>query len=158
MLLNARWRFGNALLLSSNNRISSFYWIRGSIHCFLTSFSNLNCYFLFLVFLCNRYLLVSSRLSWLRGNLNSHPIFLYLWYSEYHVVHAPPYFWHTWCAFSKQDARGNLVQGLVPVLFPRSAFRRRFLMRASVRRSQIIPFLLTYYPRTDTFSCDISLC
>jgi hypothetical protein len=41
MLLNAHWQFGNILLLSSNNRISSFYWIRGSKHCFLTSFSNL---------------------------------------------------------------------------------------------------------------------
>ncbi len=50
MLLNACWQFGNTLLLSSNNRISSFYWIRGSKHCFLTSFSNLNCIFLFLVF------------------------------------------------------------------------------------------------------------
>jgi hypothetical protein len=39
-----------SLLLSSNNRICSFIWIRGSKHCFLTSFSNLYRYFLFLVF------------------------------------------------------------------------------------------------------------
>ncbi len=39
--------FGDILLLSSNDRVSSFYWIRGSKHCFLTSFSYLNCYFLF---------------------------------------------------------------------------------------------------------------
>jgi hypothetical protein len=52
--------------------------------------------------------------------------FFYLWFSKYHVVHAPPYFWHTLRIFSKQVAHGNLVQGLVPVLFPRSAFRRRF--------------------------------
>ncbi len=79
------WWSGNTLLLSSNNRISSIYWIRGSIHCFLTSFSHLNCYFLFLVFLLNCYLLVSLRLSWLHRNQISHHIFSYLWYSE--VLH-----------------------------------------------------------------------
>ncbi len=80
------------LLLSSNNRFSSFYWIRGSKHCFRTRFSNLNCYFLFLVFLRNRYLLVSLRLSWLHGNPISCPIFLYLWDSK--VLHrtCPPIF------------------------------------------------------------------
>jgi hypothetical protein len=67
MSLNACWQFRDSLLLSSNYRISSFYWIKGSKHCFLTSFSNLNCYFLFLVFLRNRYLLVSLRLSWHMG-------------------------------------------------------------------------------------------
>ncbi len=70
------------LLLSSNNRVGSFYWIRGSKHCFLTSFSNLNCYFLFLVFLRNHYLLVSLRLSRLHRNLISRPDFSYLWVSE----------------------------------------------------------------------------
>jgi hypothetical protein len=70
------------LLLSSNNRISRFYWVRGSKHCFLTSFSYLNCYFLYLVFMCNCYLLVSSHLSQLHGNPISHPIFSYLWDSE----------------------------------------------------------------------------
>ncbi len=82
MSLNARWWFGNILSLSSNDRINSFYWIRGSKHCFLTSFSNLNCYFLFLVFLQNCYLLVSLCLSRLHGNPISHPIFfitLVLW-------------------------------------------------------------------------------
>ncbi len=140
MLLNACWQFGDILLLSSNDRISSFYWIRGSKHCFLTSFSNLNHYFLFLVFLCNHYLLVSLHLSQLRGNLISHPLFLYLWFSKYHIVHAPPYFWHTWCVFSKQDTCGNLVQELVPVSC--SAFCWRFLMQMSVGQSQIIRFLL----------------
>ncbi len=142
MLLNACWWFGNILSLSSNDKISSFYWIRRSKHCFLTSFSNLNHYFLFLVFSCNCYLPVSSRLSRLHRNPISCPIFLYLWFSEYHVVHAPPYFWHTWHVFSKQDARGNLVQELVPVFFPRSAFCRRFLMQTSIGWLQIIPFLL----------------
>ncbi len=61
----------------------------------------------------------------------------------YHVEHAPPYFWHTWCVFLKQDARGNLVQELVPVFFPLSAFCHRFLKQTSIGRSKIIPFLLT---------------
>jgi hypothetical protein len=78
MLLNARWQFGDILLLSSNNRVSSFYWIRGSKHCFLTSFSNLDRYFLFLVFLQNCYLLVSSCLFWLCGNPISHPVYFIL--------------------------------------------------------------------------------
>jgi hypothetical protein len=67
MSLNSCWRFSNILLLSSNNRICSFYWMRGSKHFFLTSFSNLNRYFLFLVFSLSRYLLVSSRLSQHKG-------------------------------------------------------------------------------------------
>jgi hypothetical protein len=153
MLLNSCWRFGNILSLSSNDRICSFNWIRGSKHCFLTSSSNLNHYILFLVFLRNRYLLVSLRLSWLRGNPISLPNFSYFCYSKYHVLHAPPYFWHTWCVFSKQDALGNLVQEF----FPRSAFCRRFLMRMSVGQLQIIPFLLMQNPQTDIFLCDISL-
>ncbi len=140
MSLNSHWQFGNILLLSSDNRICSFNWIRGGKHCFLTTFSNLNCYFLFLVFSRNCYLLVSSRFSQLRKNPISHPIFLYLWYSEYHVLHALPYFWHVWCVFLKQGARGNLVQKLVLVY--RSAFCQRFLMRTFVGSSRIIPFLL----------------
>ncbi len=82
MSLNACWQFGDSLLLSSNDRICISYWIRGSKHCFLTSFSHLNHYFLFLVFLCNHYLLVSLCLSWLHRNPISRPIFSYLWYSE----------------------------------------------------------------------------
>ncbi len=143
MLLNSCWGFANILLLSSNNKICSFYWIRGSKHCVLTSFSNLYHYFLCLVFLHGRYLLVFLHLSWLRGNLISHPIFSYLWFSKYHIIDVSPYFWHTLCIFSKQDACGNLVQELVPAFFPCSAFRRRFLMRTFVGSSQIIPFLLT---------------
>jgi hypothetical protein len=154
MLPNECWQFGNILLLSTG-RISSFYWIRGSKHCFLTSFSNLNCNFHFLVFSTNRYLLVSSGLSWLHGNPISRSVFSYLWY--FNIVHAPPHFWHTSRVFLKKDARRNLVLELVPVFFPRSAFRRRFLMQTSAGQSQIIPFLLKQYPQTDTFSCYISL-
>jgi hypothetical protein len=157
MLLNSCWWFGDILLLSSNNRFCSFNWIRGSKHFFLTCFSNLNCYILILTFLRNCYLLVSSRLSRLRKNPISHPVFLYLWNSKYHVVHAPPYFWHTWCVFSQQDTHGNLVQELVLVFFPHSAFCWRFLMRTSIGSLQIIPFLLTQNSSNWHFSRDISL-
>ncbi len=71
-----------SLLLSSNNRISSFHLIRGSKLGFLTSFSYLNCYFLILVFSRSCYLLVSLRLSRLHGNPTSHPNFSYFWDSE----------------------------------------------------------------------------
>jgi hypothetical protein len=127
MSLNTCWQFGNILLLSSNNRVSSFYWIGASKHCFLTSFSNLNCYFLFLVFSCSRYLLVSLGLSWLHGNPISCPIYAYLWYFD--IVRAPQHFWHTWRVISKQDACGNLILELVTVFFPHSAFRQRFLIK-----------------------------
>jgi hypothetical protein len=52
---------------------------------FLTRFSYLNPYFLFLVFSHNCYLPAFSRLSWLRGNPISHPVFSYLFYSN--VLH-----------------------------------------------------------------------
>jgi hypothetical protein len=70
------------LSLRSYNRVCSFYWIRESKHCFLTSFSYLNCYFLILVFLRNCYLLVSLCLSRVHENPVSHPIFSYLWDSK----------------------------------------------------------------------------
>ncbi len=66
--------------------------------------------------------------------------FLYLWFSKYHVVHAPPYFWHTWRVFLKQDTCGNRVQEIVPV--SHSAFCQRFLMQTSIGSLWIIPFLL----------------
>ncbi len=76
MSLNSCWQFGNILSLSSNDRICSFNWIKGSKHCLLTSFSNLNCYILFLVFLRNHYLLVISHISRLCKNPISHPVFI----------------------------------------------------------------------------------
>ncbi len=74
--LNSKRQFGNILLLCSNDRICSFNWIRGSKHCFLTSFSHLYRYFLFQVFLWLHYLLVSSHLSWLHGTPISYPVFI----------------------------------------------------------------------------------
>jgi hypothetical protein len=70
------------LSLSSHDRVSSFYWTRGSKLCFLARFSYFSCYFLILVFLQKNYLLVSLRLSRMNRNPISHPIFSYPWNSE----------------------------------------------------------------------------
>ncbi len=80
--------------LNRNDRVSSFYWTRGSNLCFLTCFSSHSCYFHILVFLRNCYLLIFLRLSWLHGNPISWPIFLYLWHSKLVCRTCPPYFWH----------------------------------------------------------------
>ena len=100
ILLNAHWQFGNILLLSRNDRVGNFYWIRGSQHCFLTSCSYLNHYFLFLVFSRNRYLLVSLHLSWPHGDPTSCPVFSYLWYSEVLCCTCAPIFFGTHHVFS----------------------------------------------------------
>ncbi len=108
------------LSLSSNNRVSSFYWTRGSKLCFLTCFSYFSCYFLILVFLWTRYLLVYLHLSWLHGNLISCPIFSYLWHSE--VVHCTctPCFWHRLHGFLKarrsRESGSRLTTGFFPFL------------------------------------------
>ncbi len=85
------------LLLSSNDRICSFNWIRGSKHCFFTSFSNLNRYFLLLVFLQNCYLLVSLHLSRLRRTLISHPVFILFVLQIPHHTCAPIFLAHMTC-------------------------------------------------------------
>jgi hypothetical protein len=87
--------------LNRNNRVSSFYWTRGSKLCFITCFSYFSCYFHILVFLQNRYLLISSCLSWLHGNPISHPVSRTIGTPSWYVVHAPPYFWHRTRGFLK---------------------------------------------------------
>ncbi len=47
MSLNYIGNLATSLSLSSSDRVCSFIWIRGSKHCFLTSFSNFYCYFPF---------------------------------------------------------------------------------------------------------------
>jgi hypothetical protein len=131
------------LLLSSNNRVHSFYWIREIKHSFITSFSYLNHYFLILVFLGTCYLLVSLRLSWLHRNPISNPVSHTLSTSRYYAIHAPLYFWQPSHVFPKQDTHKSLVLESVPTFFPHSAFCQRFLMQMSIGRLQIIPFLLT---------------
>jgi hypothetical protein len=131
MLLNEHWQFGDILLLSSNNRISSFYWIRGSKHCFLTSFSNLNCYFLFLVFSQNRYLRVSLHLSRLHGNPIPHPIF-FTFGSPSTTLYMRPHISGTHDMFSQSKILVGTWYKNVLDFFSRSAFCRRFLMQTSI--------------------------
>ncbi len=89
--------------LNRNNRVSSFYWTRGSKLCFLTCFAYYSCYFLILVFLQNCYSLIYLRLSWLHGNPSSHLVFLFLWHSKLvHHTCAPIFLAQTtWVSRSK---------------------------------------------------------
>ncbi len=142
MLLNASWQFSNTLLLSSNDRISSFYWIRESKHCFLKYFSNLNRYFLFLVFLRNCYLLVSLGLSPLSGNPISHPVFLIPLVLQVPRCTCAPIFLAHMTHFLKARCSWEPGTRISTIFPPRSTFCQRFLMQMSVASLQIIPFLL----------------
>ncbi len=150
MLLNARWQFGNILLLGSYDRISSFYWIRGSQHCFLTKCSYLNCYYLFLVFSCNSYLLVFSCLSWLRGNPISHPIF-YTFGSPSTTLYMCPHISGTHHTFSRSKTLVGTWYKNKYQFFPRYAFPQRFLLWTSIGWSQIMPYSCNFHELT--FSC-----
>jgi hypothetical protein len=85
--------------LNRNNRVSSFYWTRGSKQCFLTCFSYFNRYFLILVFSRNCYLLICLRLSWLHRNPSSRPILVPLARRVNTHTQAPPYFRHRTSGF-----------------------------------------------------------
>ncbi len=87
--------------LKRNDRVSSFYKTRGSKLCFLTSFSYFSRYFHVLVFLQNRYLLISSQLSWLHGNPISCPVSCTFGTPSWYVIHATPYFRHRTRGFLK---------------------------------------------------------
>ncbi len=138
--------------LNRNNRVSSFYCTRGSKLCFLTCFSFFSCYILILVFLQNCYPLISLHLSWLHGNPILVP-FLIPFAIQTGRLYMRPHVSGTECGgSSKQDARGNLVVDSLPVIFPFSAFRWRFLMQTLVGKLRIIPFLLTKILKL-TLSC-----
>ncbi len=106
--------------LNRNDRVSSFYWTRGSKLCFLTCFSYFIRYFLILVFSQNCYLLIFLRLSWLHGNPISRP-FLVPLALQASTSYMRPYNSGTErVCFSKQDAPENLVVASLPVNFPLS--------------------------------------
>ncbi len=142
ILLNSHWQFGNILLLSSNNRIHSFNWIRGSKHCYLTSFSNLYHYFLFLVFLRHCYLLVSLHLSWLRGTPISYVVFIpfVLWILR--RTCAPMFLAHITCFLEVRCLWEPSTWVSTGILSPFHLFFWRFLVQTSIWRSRIVPFLL----------------
>ncbi len=135
--LNARWGFGDILLLNRNDRVSSFYLTRGSKLCFLTYFSYFSWYFLILVFLQNCYFLAARE-----SNFSSRFLIpLALQGSMAYVGSNISGTEHV--GFLKQDAHRNLVAYSLPVIFPLSVFCRRFLVQTSIGQTQIIPFLLT---------------
>jgi hypothetical protein len=142
MLLNYTGNLATSLSLSSSDRICSFIWIRGSKHCFLTSFSNIYRYFLFLVFWQCRYLLVSCTFLGCVGLRFLIPFFLPFvlripcctctpMFLE-HITH----FLEVRCLW-KPGTRISTI-----ILSPFRLSLRRFLVRMFVGRSCIIPFLL----------------
>ncbi len=158
MCLNSSWQFGNILSLSSNNRICSFNWIRGSKQCFLTSFSNLNCYILFLVFLRNRYLLVLSRLSRLHGNPISHPFF-YTFGTPNTTSYLRPHISGTHDDFSwSKTLVGAWYKNLYQYSFPIPPFAEGFSCKHPVGACKSYLFFSRKIPQTDIFSREISLC
>ncbi len=112
---------------------------------------------LHLVFLQNRYLLISSRLSWLHGNLILVPFLVPLALRASTSYMRPHVSGTERVGFSKQDARGNLVVASLLVNFPLSAFCRRFLVQTSIGLNTNHTFLSLKTPRTDTFLCDLGL-
>ncbi len=128
--------------LNRNDRVSSFYWTRGSKQCCLTCFSYFNCYFLILVFLRNRYLRIffAPFLAAQESNFSSR--FLVPLALQASTSYMRPHLSGTeHVGFSKQDARGNLVVASLPVNFPFSAFCRRFLVQTSIGLNMVHTFL-----------------
>jgi hypothetical protein len=139
----AKFTFCNlvtSLSLSSNNRIFSFIWTRGSKHSFLTSFSNFYCYFLFLVFLQRRYLLVSLHLSQLRGTPISHPVYTFC--TPNTTSYMRPHISGTHSRFLEVRRWEPGTRISTGILSPFRLSFRRFLVQMSIGRLQIIPFLL----------------
>ncbi len=100
----------NLLLYNRYDRVSSFYWTRGSKLCFLIRFSYFSCYFLSLVFLQNCYSLISLHLSWLCRNPISCPVSQTPLALQGSTLYMRPHVSGTECmGFSKQEAHGNLV-------------------------------------------------
>ncbi len=141
----AKFKFCNlatSLLLSSNDRICSFIWIRGSKHSFLTSFSNFYRYFLFLVFLQHCYLLVSSHLSRLHRTPISCPVFIPFVLRIPRRTCAPMYLAHLTCFLEVRRLWEPGIRINTGILSPFCLSFWRFLVWMSVGLSRIIPFLL----------------
>ncbi len=140
--LNSRGDLATSLLLSSNDRICSFNWIRGSKHCFLTNFSNFYPYFLFLVFLQHRYLLVSSHPSRLHGTPISLPVLIPFVLQIPHHTCAPMFLEHITRFLEVRRSWEPGTRISTSILSPFRLSFRRFLVWMSIGQLQIIPFLL----------------
>jgi hypothetical protein len=131
-----------SLSLSSNDRICSFIWIRGSKHSFLTSSSNFYHYFLFLVFLRRCYLLVSSHLSWLCWTPISYPVFITFVLRIPRHTCIPMFLAHLKRFLEVRSLKEPGTRISTSILSSFCLSFRRFLMQMSIGQSQIIPFLL----------------
>ncbi len=140
-----------------NDRVSSFYWTRGSKLCFLTCFSYFRCYFLILEFLQNCYSLISLRLSRLHGNPISCPISCTFGTPSWYAVHAPPYFWHRTHGFLEARRSREPGSRLTTSFLSPFCLSKKVSGAKSIGRTRILPFL-TQYPSAGTFLPDISLC
>jgi hypothetical protein len=142
--------------LNRNNRFSSFYWTRGSKLCCLAWFSYFSCYFHILVFLLNRYLLISLRLFWLHGNPISHPVSRTLGTPSRYIVHVPPCFWHRMRGFLKARCSWEPGSSLNTSEFSPFCLLQK-VSGADVHWTNANHTFLTHKnPPTDTFSRDIS--
>ncbi len=124
--------------LNWNNRVSSFYWTRGSKLCFLTCFSYLCC-FLFYSSVFAKSLLTNFfapfLAAWESNFLSCFLVPLALWAG---TLYMRPHISSTECmGFLKQDAHRNLVVDSLPVFFPLSAFCQRFLVQTSIGQTCI---------------------
>jgi hypothetical protein len=154
----AKFMFCNlatSLLLSSNFRILSFIWIRGSKHSFLTSFSNFYGYFLFLVFLRRHYLLASSHLSWLHGTPISFPVFIpFVLLIPRHTC-APMFLAHLTRFLKVRRSWEPGTSVSTGILSPFRLFPK--VSHANVHWA-IANHTFSLNPRTNIFLHDISLC
>ncbi len=158
MLLNSHFcNLATSLLLSSNNKVCSFIWIRGNKHSFLTSFTNFYHCFLFLVFSRCRYLLVSSHLSRLHGTPISYPVFIHFVLWILRRTCAPMFLAHLTRFLEVRHSweLGTKISTGIPSPF-RLSFQR-FLVQMSIRQFANHTFSSHLNPRTDIFLHDISL-
>ncbi len=106
---------------------------------------------LLLVFLRNRYLLVSSRLSWLHGNLIFCPVSCTIGTPSWYIIHVPPCFRHRMQEFFKARCSWEPGSSLTTSEF--SLFRH--LPKVSAVNvfgmNTIHTFLSHKNPWTDTF-------
>jgi hypothetical protein len=112
----------SSLLLSSNNKVSSFCWTRESQHSFLTNFSYFCCYFLIIVF--GQLLLSSFFVPFLaawKSDL-SFPVSHTSGTLRYCIVHAPLCFWHRLHCFSWSKTLWDPGSRLGTRFFPFSLF------------------------------------
>jgi hypothetical protein len=141
--------------LNRIDRVSSFYWTRGSKLCFLTCFSYFSCYFLILVFLRNRYLVILFAPFLAAWESDFSSCFLYHWHSKLVRCTCAPIILaqNVWVSQSKTLVVSSLTTG---EFSPFCLFAKGFWCKHLLDWTRIIPFLLTKIFEV-TLSCDLAL-